>query len=168
MGLFFYAKWHKHRVCFKRNKLIILLANYLILSYYISINKGNNMSENKNVIQKYKGKITCNRSILLSIIDLATREICGVSGLASSFKSKVSSMFSKNKNPSVRVRFNANGSLSVDVYVRLFYGYSVPDIAYKIQENIKNGISAMIDMRATRVNVHVMGVDFENDEPVSA
>lgn len=168
MGLFFYAKWHKHRVCFKRNKLIILLANYLILSYYICINKGNNMSENKNVIQKYKGKITCNRSILLSIIDLATREICGVSGLASSFKSKISSMFSKNKNPSVRVRFNANGSLSVDVYVRLFYGYSVPDIAYKIQENIKNGISAMIDMRATRVNVHVMGVDFENDEPVSA
>lgn len=168
MGLFFYATWHKHRVCFKRNKLIILLANYLILSYYISINKGNNMRENKNVIQKYKGKITCNRSILLSIIDLATREICGVSGLASSFKSKISSMFSKNKNPSVRVRFNANGSLSVDVYVRLFYGYSVPDIAYKIQENIKNGISAMIDMRATRVNVHVMGVDFENDEPVSA
>lgn len=168
MGLFFYAIWHKHRVCFKRNKLIILLANYLILSYYICINKGNNMSENKNVIQKYKGKITCNRSILLSIIDLATREICGVSGLASSFKSKISSMFSKNKNPSVRVRFNANGSLSVDVYVRLFYGYSVPDIAYKIQENIKNGISAMIDMRATRVNVHVMGVDFENDEPVSA
>lgn len=126
------------------------------------------MSENKNVIQKYKGKITCNRSILLSIIDLATREICGVSGLASSFKSKVSSLFSKNKNPSVRVRFNANGSLSVDVYVRLFYGYSVPDIAYKIQENIKNGISAMIDMRATRVNVHVMGVDFETDEAVSA
>ena len=168
MGLFFYATWHKHRVCFKRNKLIILLANYLILSYYISVNKGNNMSENKNVIQKYKGKITCNRSILLSIIDLATREICGVSGLASSFKSKISSVFSKNKNPSVRVRFNANGSLSVDVYVRLFYGYSVPDIAYKIQENIKNGISAMIDMRATRVNVHVMGVDFENDEPISA
>lgn len=126
------------------------------------------MSENKNSITRYKGKITCNRNILLSIIDLATREICGVSGLASSFRSKISSFFTKNKNSSVRVRFNTNGSLSVDVYIRMFYGYSVPDIAYKIQENIKNGISAMIDMRATRVNVHVMGVDFEPEETVSA
>lgn len=126
------------------------------------------MAENRNSITRYKGKITCNRNILLSIIDLATREICGVSGLACSFKSKVSSFFTKNKNPGVRVRFNTNGSLSVDVYIRMFYGYSVPDIAYKIQENIKNGISAMIDMRATRVNVHVMGVDFEPEETLSA
>lgn len=127
------------------------------------------MTENKNSITRYKGKITCNRSILLSIINLATREICGVSGLACSLKSKISSAFTKNKNPGVRIRFNPNGSLAVDVYVRLFYGYSVPDIAYKIQENIKNGISAMIDMRAAKVNVHVMGVDFEPEEaPVSA
>lgn len=127
------------------------------------------MAENKNSITRYKGKITCNRNILLSIIDLATREICGVSSLASSFKTKITSVFSKHKNPGVRIRFNPNGSLFVDVYVRLYYGYSVPDIAYKIQENIKNGISAMVDMKTTKVNVHVMGVDFEKEEaPITA
>ena len=127
------------------------------------------MTDNKNTITRYKGKITCNRNILLSIIDLATREICGVSGLASSFKSKVARLFTKNKNPGVRVRFNPNGSLAVDVYIRMYYGYSVPDIAYKIQENIKNGISAMVDMKTTKVNVHIMGVDFEKEEsPISA
>ncbi len=127
------------------------------------------MTDNKNNITRYKGKITCDRSILLSIIDLATREICGVSGLATSLKAKIASVFAKTKNPGVRIRFNPNGSLAVDVYVRLYYGYSVPDIAYKIQENIKNGISAMVDMRTTKVNVHVMGVDFEPEEaPVSA
>lgn len=127
------------------------------------------MTDNRNTITRYKGKITCNRNILLSIIDLATREICGVSGLASSLKSKISKFFTKNKNPGVRVRFNPNGSLSVDVYIRMYYGYSVPDIAYKIQENIKNGISAMVDMKTTKVNVHIMGVDFEKEEsPISA
>ncbi len=122
------------------------------------------MADNKNNITKYKGKITCNRNILLSIIDLATKEICGVSGLATSFKSKIKSLFVKSNNPGVKIRFNPNGSLIVDVYVRLYYGYSVPDIAYKIQENIKNGISAMVDMRATKVNVHIMGVDFEPED----
>ncbi len=127
------------------------------------------LTENKNSITRYKGKITCNRSILLSIINLATKEICGVSGLACSFKSKVSSIFTKNKNPGVTVRFNPNGSLAIDVYIRMFYGYSVPDIAYKIQENIKNGIAAMVDMRTAKVNVHIMGVDFEPEiAPITA
>ncbi|MDD4110135.1 MAG: Asp23/Gls24 family envelope stress response protein [Clostridia bacterium] len=118
-------------------------------------------AENKNSITRYKGKITCNRSILLSIINLATKEICGVSSLSSSFKSKFKSFFSNNKNPGVTIRFNTSGALTVDVYIRIYYGYGVPDIAYKIQENIKNGIAAMVDMKTAKVNVHVMGVDFE-------
>lgn len=127
------------------------------------------MGEDRDLMVKNKGKITCNRSILLSIINLATKEICGVSRLAPSFKTKFSNIFAKNKNEGVSVRFNPNGSLSVDVYIRIFYGYSVPDIAYKIQENIKNGIAAMVDMKTTKVNVHVMGVDFETSEqPVTA
>ena len=121
------------------------------------------MSESKTPFTRYKGKITCNRSILLSIIDLATKEISGVSALASSFKSKIKSMFSSNKNPGVTLRFNPNGALTVDVYIRIYYGASVPDIAYKIQENIKNGIAAMVDMKTAKVNVHVMGVDFETE-----
>lgn len=120
-------------------------------------------ARNKTPITRYKGKITCNRSILLSIIDLATKEISGVSALASSFKSKIKSAFSNNKNPGVSIRFNPNGALTVDVYIRIYYGSSVPDIAYKIQENIKNGIAAMVDMKTAKVNVHVMGVDFENE-----
>lgn len=125
------------------------------------------VQETKNGLSHFKGKITCNRSILLSIINLATLEICGVSSFVPA--SKISRFFNRRKMPGLKVRFNPNGSLTVDVYVRVFYGYSVPDIAYKIQENIKNGISAMVDMKTTRVNVHVMGVDFKPEEtPVSA
>ncbi len=120
--------------------------------------------ENKEQLVRYKGKITCNRSILMSIINLATREICGVSGLANISKFKMLNFIKKNNNQGLKVRFNPNGTLSIDVYVRIYYGYSVPDIAYKIQENIKNGISAMVDMKTAKVNVHVMGVDFEQEE----
>ena len=122
------------------------------------------MGEEKDIIARNKGKITCNRNILLSIINLATKEICGVSRLSPNFKSKIVNLFAKNKNEGVSIRFNPNGSLFVDVYIRIYYGYSVPDLAYKIQENIKNGIAAMVDMKTTRVNIHIMGVDFEKEE----
>ena len=36
----------------------------------------------------------------------------------------------------------------------------MPDIAYKVQENIKNGLSSMLDTEIDSINVHVQGVDF--------
>lgn len=121
------------------------------------------MDNEKDLSAINKGKITCNRNILLSIISLATKEICGVSRLAPTFKDKFINLFSKNKNDGVSIKFNASGALCVDVYIKIYYGYSVPEIAYKVQENIKNGIVAMVDMKTTRVNVHIMGVDFEKE-----
>lgn len=114
-----------------------------------------------------KGKITCDRKILLSIISLATKEISGISGMTCPFSQKVYNLFTRNTKGGVRIAFKENNVLKVDVYVRVLVGYKVPDIAFRVQENIKNGISSMVDMNATQVNVHVLGVDFEQEENLS-
>ena len=106
-----------------------------------------------------KGKVNCNKNILLSIISLATKEIAGVSSLCDNFGSGIKRMFSNNYANGVRIQYGRNGVI-IDVYINVYEGYSVPDIAYKVQENIKNGISAMIDVNIETINVHVQGVDF--------
>lgn len=111
-----------------------------------------------------KGKITCDRKILLSIISLATKEISGISGMACPFRQKIVNLFTRNSKGGVRIAFKQNNAVKVDVYVRVLVGYKVPDIAFRVQENIKNGISSMVDMNATQVNVHVLGVSFEQEE----
>ena len=121
------------------------------------------MTELSNNLQD-KGKITCKRNILLSIISLATKEINGVSALQDSFSMKLKRVFSKSDNTGVKIKFSTNGQLTIDVYVRIFNGNNVPEIAYKIQENIKNNIVSMVDMRVNKINVHVVGVDFRNEE----
>ena len=107
-----------------------------------------------------KGKLTCDKKILCSIISLATREINGVSALKSPVKNKLISFLSKEVGEGVKIKFNENGSLLVDVYITVLHNVSVPDVAFKVQENIKNNISSMVDMRTSKVNVHVVGVDF--------
>ena len=106
-----------------------------------------------------KGKVTCNKNILLSIINLATKEIAGVSSLCDNFGSGLKKLFSNNYANGVRIQYGKNGII-IDVYVIVHEGYSVPDIAYKVQENIKNGISSMLDVNIDTINVHVQGVDF--------
>lgn len=114
-----------------------------------------------------KGKLTCNKKILCSIVSLATREISGVSSLKSNFKSKFLNLFSSEKVPGVLIKFNPNGNVIVDVYITVENGCSIPDVAYRVQENIKNNIASMVDMRTSKVNVHIVGVDF-NDEKTLA
>ena len=36
----------------------------------------------------------------------------------------------------------------------------MPDISFRVQENIKNNISSMIEMKTGKINVHIVGVDF--------
>lgn len=114
-----------------------------------------------------KGKLTCNKKILCSIVSLATREVSGVSSLKSNLKCKFLNLFSSEKVPGVLIKFNPNGNVIVDVYITVENGCSIPDVAYRVQENIKNNIASMVDMRTSKVNVHIVGVDF-NDEKTLA
>ena len=50
------------------------------------------------------------------------------------------------------------------MFIRIFSGINVPDIAYKVQDNIKNNIVSMVDMRVSKINVHIVGVDFKTEE----
>lgn len=116
-----------------------------------------NISDNHT--KNNKGKVTCNKNILLSIIDLATKEIAGVSSLCDNFGGGIKKFFSTNYTNGVKIEY-ANNGVVIDVFINVLYGYSVPEIAYKVQENIKNSISAMLDVKIASINVHVQNVDF--------
>ena len=53
---------------------------------------------------------------------------------------------------------------AVDLYVILEYGAKVPEVAYKIQENVKRAIESMTGLEVVEVNVHVQGVSFGPEE----
>lgn len=121
------------------------------------------MTKNENELS-YKGKLSCDKKILLSIISLATEEINGVSMLKDSFSSKFKNFFKKTKFPGIQVHFNPNGLLVVDISLTIENGFSVPDVAFRVQENVKNNIASMVNMKTAKVNVHVLGVDFNEEK----
>ena len=122
-----------------------------------------NYELNENQSKSNKGKVSCNKNILLSIINLATKEIAGVSSLCDNFGGSIKKLFSTNYTNGVKIEYTNNG-INIDVYINILYGYNVTDIAYKVQENIKNGISSMLDVKINSINVHVQNVDFSEKE----
>ena len=117
---------------------------------------------NENTALK-KGKVEIDRDILLSIINLATKEINGVDSLTNCELSLFRKM-SKSKSEGVKIKFDLNGALDVDVYIIVQIGYSVPDIAYRVQENIKNSLNSMVGIKPGKINVHVSGVNCDGEQ----
>ncbi len=105
----------------------------------------------------HKGRVDIDRDILLSIINLAAKEINGVESLTNGYLPWYKKIV-KPKSEGVSIKFDANSTLKVDVYVKVYIGYSVPDVAYKVQENIKNSLNSMVGLKPGKINVHVYGV----------
>ncbi len=114
------------------------------------------MAETK--LYNQDGKITCDKDILYSIVSLAAKEIKGVARLSNSLRPWYKKLFSKGDYEGVKIRFEQNGTIKVDVYVDVYIGESVPDLAFRVQENIKNNLSGMVEMKASNISVHVVDV----------
>ena len=106
------------------------------------------------------GKVSYNKNILLSIINLAAKEISGVASLCHNFGgSWLARKFSSNYCEGVRVSHTHTG-LVVDIYMNMYSSYKVAEVAARVQENVKIGITSMMDINVSAINVHVMNVEF--------
>jgi len=101
-----------------------------------------------------KGKVYASRDILYSVISLAVNEVKGVASIMTARKT-----VAKKPGDGVKVNFLNNG-VEIVVYVKVHYNVSVPEIASRIQESIKNGIASMLDVKVKKIDVNVVGVEF--------
>lgn len=92
----------------------------------------------------HKGKITYNADIVSGIVVLSLRETDGIELIQS-------------KNKGIKLCFEKEG-VFVDVSVIAHYGYSVPELAYRIQQNIKQMVESMTKYKIAKVDIHVQSV----------
>ena len=99
-----------------------------------------------------KGKITYNADIVKGIVVLSLRETEGLELIPS-------------KNNGIKLCFEKEG-VFVDVSLIAHYGYSVPELAFRIQQNIKQMVESMTKYKIAKVDIHVQSVVF--DKPAEA
>ena len=118
----------------------------------------------KNILTSEDGSVSYKRSVLQSIIGLATKEISGVASLNPYGFSKFKLWFSKNHHYGLKIEYVNESHVVVDVYVNVLFGYSVNDVAFRVQENVKSSIESMTDFKVDNINVHVLGVVFVDED----
>ena len=96
------------------------------------------------------GQVKISNDVIATIAGLAALEVEGVEA-NTTFTDKIL------KNNGVKIQIEEE-EVSLDVMVMIDYGVSIPDIALKIQENVKNTVETMTGLNVSQVNIHVQGI----------
>ena len=102
-----------------------------------------NTKENPN------GKVVYNAGIVNNIVALAISEVEGVTPL-------------QGKKNGISLYIEKDG-IYADVSVVVKYGYNVPELAYRIQQSVKQSVENMTRYKVNSVNVHIQDVVFEEN-----
>jgi uncharacterized alkaline shock family protein YloU len=98
------------------------------------------------------------------IAGIAAMEVEGVAGMAGGFAAEMSERMLGKKNLSKGVKVQVGEKeVAVDLYIVVEFGVRIPDIAAKVQENVKRAVESMTGLDCVEVNIHVQGVSFKSD-----
>lgn len=93
----------------------------------------------------HSGNIKYGKNVIISIISLAAQEITGVVSLHSK---------------GVKIEFDET-HITVDVFLKILYGHSASDVAFRVQENIKRNVESMSGYKVRKINVNILEIAFE-------
>lgn len=109
------------------------------------------------------GEINITTAVLETIAAKAASKVEGAYLMHPSFQ-KVSGGFFNFEREKTGAKVKRQGyDISIDLDIRVRYGYSVPEVAMAVQERVKEQILFMTDLVVTQVNVHVLSVETENN-----
>lgn len=110
------------------------------------------------------GNVKISVEVVSTVAGIATSEIEGVAGMSGSIAGGIAEILGgkKNKGKGVKVEVTENKA-AIDLYIIVDYGVRIPEIAWEVQENVKNSVESMTGMTVEKVNIHVEGVSFEKE-----
>ncbi|HHU82520.1 MAG TPA: Asp23/Gls24 family envelope stress response protein [Firmicutes bacterium] len=110
------------------------------------------------------GTVRIANEVVGIIAGLAATEVRGVAGMSGGVVDGISELLKKKSlSKGVRVEVGEKEA-AVDLYVVIEYGARIPDVAIEIQENVKRAIEGMTGLKVVEVNVHIQGVQFQQEE----
>ncbi|MFZ3588426.1 Asp23/Gls24 family envelope stress response protein [Bacillus sp. DJP31] len=110
------------------------------------------------------GKVEIAPEVIEVIASIASSEVEGVASMRGNFASGVvEKLGKKNHGKGVKVELTNDGII-VDVYVVMIFGVSIPKVAQNIQDNIRQTLLTMTALEIDEVNIHVVGVQFDNQK----
>lgn len=109
------------------------------------------------------GSVRISDEVVATIAGIAATEVEGVAGMGGGIVGGITEMLGrKNLAKGVKVEVGEREA-ALDMFVVVDYGVRIPEVALRVQENVKRAVESMTGLSVVEVNVHVQGVAFRHD-----
>lgn len=109
------------------------------------------------------GNINISNEVVANIVGMAALEIDGVVSLSGGVKDGIAEFLGKKEfNKGIEIETNED-KIKIDISIIVEFGLKIPDISWRIQQNIKRRVEEMTGLTVSAVNVLVRGVELKND-----
>ena len=105
------------------------------------------------------GLLRIHDNVIASIASLAANEVEGVKGIKKGLRSGIMELLDKKDLSAIRVNKDKNGEITIQIPLIIKYGYNIPDVAGKVQENVRNNLEKMADLLIKDINISVQGIE---------
>jgi len=109
------------------------------------------------------GSVRIADEVIEVIAGMAASEVEGVAEMSGGLVGDLANMLGRGKNVSkgIKVEVGENEA-TVDLFLAVEYGVSIPEVARKVQEAVKEAIEGMTGLAVLEINVHIQGIAFKN------
>lgn len=114
-----------------------------------------NRDESRNDL----GLVRIHRNVIASISSIAAQEIEGVKAVGKDLKSGLFEFFSQNYFFAIKVEISKNEEVRVEIPLVVKYGYNIPDVASRVQENVRAALEKMSNLSIKDVNINVRRIE---------
>ncbi|ADI01208.1 protein of unknown function DUF322 [Syntrophothermus lipocalidus DSM 12680] len=107
------------------------------------------------------GSIRIADEVVSIIAGLAASEVEGVAAMSGGWGTGIVEMLGKkNLGKGVKVEVGEKET-AIDIYLVIEFGFPIPRVAQKVQDQVKSAVENMTGLKVTAVNVHVVGVSMK-------
>lgn len=127
--------------------------------------RAGDMAEERSEESTDLGAVQVHHGVIANIARLVTLKVPGVVEMGGSFADDLAGILGKRSHDrGVRVEMTESG-LQIEVHVVLQYGVRIPEVAWRIQTEIKQAVEQMTGKPVRRVNVLVQALQFPEETP---
>ena len=103
------------------------------------------------------------------IAGIAASEVEGVHALGNTIAGGIAEFLGGKKAVSRGVKAEIKENTAViDVHIVVSYGVRIPDVAWNVQEKVKDAVETMTGLEILKVNINIDGIHIEKEGPAGA
>lgn len=114
---------------------------------------------NREESQTDFGTVRIHKDSIASIASIAAREIEGVKAIGKGFASGFFELFGKKDAGAIKVEFDKNGEVSLEIPLIVGYGFSIPDVSARVQENVRQNLEKMTNLYLKDISINVQSIE---------